>query len=408
MSNSGCKDYLSVKDICSLIETGETTEEMTGLQGDEAFDCEPKASPSISGDERIYDDKVKGIDPFSKISKPSVEFNAKIPLYNARQMSLIRRLFPKPIRYGRFSDKDMNDNSEYILSLFNSVKNNNGVKLDFLDAIYKWLGYRVSHNLTLPGYIEVLNKTCTRYLIEKNEVFDFVDGDKRKADFVWAFLVSINLNRITQNPTKKEVVSFFDDMKKFDVKFKNLGATKNLVAESALHLDSDTSSIKNSSASSEEICMHILEQFDILNLTIDEKKTVLAAIKIKWDIAVQDKRMVKWVGSNQTIVEWTWEYIVLHFFNKKSPPWVIDLGAKYYNDLIITTFDMLDGNEKELMIEKIRKYGSAYKSRRKLKNSPATYYLSDDAKLKLELLSENLRKNKSETIEYLIAKEYSE
>ncbi|WP_447832298.1 hypothetical protein [Aeromonas salmonicida] len=334
------------------------------------------------------------------------DFTVKVSKYNKRQMDLIGCVLPRPYSCDVVIGSGRNENNKYVVELFNQVKNVRRIRIEFKSQIKKFLRRDIINDISQLEYTELIDALCENYLIEDGDICQFVNDDIRKANFVWTMLKVLRVRFLSNNAKEKDILDRLNTEREFGVSFRRRNSRQQDFIESSLGERSNSDELKNGGASVKDLVKNIINQFDSLVWETERQKVLLSAIKIKWDFVNNDKRMVKWVESNATILEWAWGYIVTHFFNGRAPVWAIDVGERNYGQVIITTFDVIDGNAKELLLDKIKIYGRQYKARPNLKNKPSSYYLSDNARDKLSILSEKLGKNKSETIEFLIIKAF--
>ncbi|MCS3459580.1 hypothetical protein [Aeromonas sp. BIGb0445] len=189
----------------------------------------------------------------------------------------------------------------------------------------------IPEDISQSDYIELINALCENYLIEEHDISQFVNNENRKANFVWTMLRVIRTRNISSDANERDILARIKQEREFNAFFRRIDLRQQGPIESSLNERSDPSELKNGAASITDIVESITSQFDGLLWDVERQKTLLSAIKIKWDIISNDKRMVKWIESNRTILEWAWRYIVIHFFNGRAPVWAVDVGENNYD-----------------------------------------------------------------------------
>lgn len=401
--------FTSMKDIALVLDDGSSSESTANAVTEEKdTDANQKGNEELTGDRECNKNKQEL--KISDILKRNnnIVFTVKPPKYDRRQMALIKRVLSSPYSRHVMTSNDHNENRKYIVEFFNEVKNSRRVRTKFRSDVEQLLRRSIPEDISQSDYIELINALCENYLIEEHDIRQFINNESRKANFVWTMLRVIRTRNISSDANERHILTSIKQEREFNVLFRRMDLRQQGPIESSLHEQSEPSELKNGGASISDLVEKITSQFDELLWNVERQKTLLSAIKIKWDIISNDKRMVNWIENNRTILEWVWHYIVIHFFNGRAPVWAVDVSEKNYDQMITTTFDVIDDNAKELMLDKIKVYGRQHKARPNLKNKSSSYYLSEDARKKLTVLSERLGKNKSEMIEYLITNAFEQ
>ena len=162
---------------------------------------------------------------------------------------------------------------------------------------------------------------------------------------------------------------------------------------------------------------NLIKLFDLSDARIEDKEDFIEKLECQWNKIKNNSKVIEWLSKNEVISTWAWDYVFEKYLNGSAPVWLkvdapdADGINRQKRDALITFYDLLKTEHKQLVIMDLRKYGAQQKYRLKQQSKDAprkTVQISMgvDVKEKLEKLAKSKGVTMNRIIENLINKEY--
>ena len=261
-----------------------------------------------------------------------------------------------------------------------------------LDEYERKINESISKNENKEEIKKSVKNTCMEILLP-DQFFSWIHEDDRIINYVWGRILKLDIESI-KHKKWKEILDY------------HTGQTTKINKHKISTYD-ELKFNKNPSNKNEKLDI-IIMFFDLIDLDITKKESLLNKIKDEWIDAFNNGIKFKWLNiEDKETCEWAWEYInkhsnYCHFF---SPICNDDWYLFFY-----AAFDLWDASQdtKKLFSININKAISQQKFRAGIKNKKAlNTFIDKKAKEKLEILSKIKNMRINQVIEYLIENEFN-